>query len=86
LLAACSSQPIALSHVFPGAGTLPGWTPTGEAEVFDRENIYDLVNGQAEAFFAYGFEQVAVQSYENTGGAVLRVEVWQLATPIPGED
>jgi hypothetical protein len=39
------------------------------------------VDGQAEAFFAYGFEQVAVRRYENAEGAVLRVEVWQLATP-----
>jgi len=50
-------------------------------EIFDRENIYDLVNGQAEAFFAYGFEQVAVRGYGNAEGAVLSIEVWQLAAP-----
>jgi hypothetical protein len=50
-------------------------------EIFDRDNIYDLVNGQADAFFVYGFEQVAVRNYENAEGAVLGVEVWQLATP-----
>jgi hypothetical protein len=51
----------------------------GEVEIFGRENIYDLVNGQAEAFFAYGFEQVAVCGYDNAEGAVLTIEVWQLA-------
>jgi len=81
LLAGCTSQPFALTNAFPGANVLPGWTPAGEVEVYDRENIYDLVNGQAEAFFAYGFQQVAVQGYENAAGAVLRVTVWQLATP-----
>jgi hypothetical protein len=39
------------------------------------------VNGQADAFFAYGFEQVSVQDYENAEGAMVSVEVWQLATP-----
>ena len=49
--------------------------------MYDRENIYDLVDGQAESFFAYGFEQVAVRDYEDATGVVLSVEIWQLATP-----
>jgi hypothetical protein len=48
---------------------------------FNTDNLYNLVNGQADAFFAYGFEQVAVGNYENTDGASLRVEVWQVGTP-----
>jgi hypothetical protein len=51
-------------------------------EIFDRENIYDLVDGQAEAFFAYGFEQVVVRGYDNAEGAVLSIEVWQLAAAV----
>jgi hypothetical protein len=60
---------------------LPGWTISGEIETFGQDNVYDLVNGQADAFFAYGFEQVTVQDYENTDGTVLSIEIWQLATP-----
>lgn len=67
--------------VLPDAEALPGWAPAGDVEVFERQNLYDLVDGQAEAFFAYGFEQVAVRRYENAEGKDLRVEVWQLATP-----
>ena len=82
LLTGCGkSQPASLAEFFPGAGAVPGWTPSGEVELYDRENIYDLVDGQAESFFAYGFELVAVQDYEDDAGAVLGVEVWQLATP-----
>ena len=81
LLAGCGGKLASLADVFPGADDFPDWTPAGEVEVFDREDIFDLVNGQAEAFFAYGFEQVAVQRYENAEGAVLHIEVWQLATP-----
>jgi hypothetical protein len=81
LLAGCGGKAASLVSVFPGADAFPGWTPTGEVEVFDREDIYDLVDGQAEAFFAYGFEQVAVRRYENAEGAALHIEAWQLATP-----
>ena len=82
LLTGCAGKPTSLTDVFPGTDALPGWTPIGEVEIFDRENIYDLVNGQAEAFFAYGFEQVAVRGYDNAEGAVLSIEIWQLAATV----
>ena len=41
--------------------------------------VHNLVDGQADAFFAYGFEQVAVQRYQNADGVSLNVEIWQLA-------
>jgi hypothetical protein len=87
LLVGCGGKPesklelTSLTDVFTNADALQGWTPTEEARVFDSETIFDLVNGQADAFFAYGFEQVAVQSYENAAGTVVRAEIWQLATP-----
>jgi hypothetical protein len=95
LLAGCAGQPgsapdsfeqakdrsFDFREIFPGAGELPGWTPADSQEVFNRENLYDLVDGQAESYFAYGFEEAAVQSYENSDGTVLRVTVWKLATP-----
>ena len=81
LLVGCGGKAMSLAGVFPGADAIPGWTSSGEVEVFDRENLYDLVDGQADAFFVYGFEQVAVRNYENAEGAALSVEIWQLATP-----
>lgn len=81
LLVGCGSRQVALTDFLPGAGDLAGWEPVSEARVFSRDNLYDLVDGQAESFFAYGFEQVAVRDYRNAEGAVLGVEVWQLAAP-----
>ena len=81
LLSGCGKKATSLADVFPDANSLLGWTPAGEVELFDRQNLYDLVDGQAETFFAYGFQQVAVQHYKNVEGKELRVEVWQLATP-----
>jgi hypothetical protein len=64
---------------FPGADAVQGWTPNGEVETFDSETIFNLVNGQADFFFVYGFELVAVRSYENLDGVVLDIQIWQLA-------
>lgn len=81
LLPGCGAGTASLKGAFPGADAFPDWTPAGPVEVFNRENLYDLVDGEAEAFFAYGFEQVAVRRYEDGEGGILDVEVWQLATP-----
>lgn len=72
---------VSLRDVFPSNNAIPGWTRDGNTETYDSDTRFDLVDGQADAFFAYNFEQVAVQNYagENT---VLRIEIWQLATPV----
>jgi hypothetical protein len=69
----------ALTTIFPGPIT--GWTPAAEAQLYNHENIFNLVDGQADAFFVYGFEQVAVQTYEDADKNRLIVEIWQLTTP-----
>jgi hypothetical protein len=79
--AGCGNQSPALPAIFPGANVAGGWQPSDEVRTYNRETIFDLVDGQADAFFAYGFEQVAVRSYQNAAGTTLRVEAWQLATP-----
>lgn len=82
LLAGCGAgEEAPLAGVLPGDDAIAGWAPANAVEIFDVENIYDLVDGQADSFFAYGFEQVAVRHYEGADEAMLGVEVWQLATP-----
>ncbi len=81
----CSSTPeattsVALPEVFPVSGAVPGWEAVGEVEMYSHDTLFDLVNGQADAFFVYGFERVAVRSYENAAGVIVRVEIWELAT------
>jgi hypothetical protein len=48
-------------------------------EVYDSETIFNLVNGQADFFFVYGFEQVAVRRYQNAEEIVLDIQIWQVA-------
>ena len=81
LLAACAAKSDTAQALVPLDSLPESWVATGHAIVFDSGNLYDLVNGQAESFFAYGFKQVTVQDYANTEEAWLSVEVWELATP-----
>jgi hypothetical protein len=70
-----------LSESLPEAERMPGWRPSDQAQIFDQESLYELVNGQADSFFAYGFQDVVVRNYENASGEFLRIEIWRLATP-----
>jgi len=88
-LSACSTQPtptptntsIDLLSLLPQDGSVSGWDALTEPAVFDRDNLYNLVDGQADAFFAYGFQQVATRRYQNADGDFINVEIWQLADP-----
>jgi hypothetical protein len=59
---------------------VPGWQAGDGVQIFEREDLFNLVDGQAESFFAYGFERVVVRRYQK-GQARLNAEIWQLASP-----
>jgi len=69
-----------LESAFPNAGAVMGWEPEAEISTYSAETLYDLVDGQAEAFFAYNFRAVAVREYQHSSGVPARVEIWELAT------
>lgn len=81
IVAKPTSVPRDLAGVFLEADAIPGWIISQKVETYNHDNLFNLVDGQADSFFAYGFEQVAVQRYLNGGGVLLNVEIWQLATP-----
>jgi hypothetical protein len=64
-----------------GTGLPATWIPQGGLQLYDSESLYDLVDGQADEYFAYAFEEAAVRTFENTAGDTLRVEIWRSETP-----
>ena len=83
-LAGCTAPRVksfSLPGALPAANAVAGWTPLDKAQSYTHDNLYSLVDGQAESFFAYDFQQVAVQRYQNASGAMINLEIWQLASP-----
>ena len=81
ILPRCSKKPISLVDLLPTSNQIMGWELDGEVKVFNTDNLFSLVDGQADFYFAYGFNEVAVGSYTDASGAKLRLEVWQMANP-----
>jgi len=82
-LGGCAKGPgnsVSLPSAFPADNTVTGWTASTDVQSFNHDNLYNWVDGQADSFFAYGFEQLATRRYKNTDGNQINIEVWQLAT------
>lgn len=67
----------------PGAEAVGAAGPA-EFQSYDRETLYEYINGAAEAFIARGFERCAVTTYRfasATGEFEVAAEVYRFAAP-----
>ena len=53
-----------------------GWALRGNAGNYTPDDLYEYIDGAAENFLAYGFQELAVATYEKQGGEVT-VEVYR---------
>ncbi len=74
-------DPIDQAALFTGADAIPGWAASGGLRTYTRDNLFDLVDGQADSFFVYGYQQTTVKRYKNAQGVLLMAAVWQVDTP-----
>jgi hypothetical protein len=68
-----AAQPGDLRSMFP---ELRGWTKDGVVETFRPENLYEHIDGAAENFLAYGFQQLDVQNYVDRQKHALSAEIY----------
>jgi hypothetical protein len=57
----------------PGFST--SWELKGKPVIYDKENLFDHINGEAEIYFPYGFESLSSSTYENQ----INPELWIVA-------
>jgi hypothetical protein len=72
LLAACNSP----NNPCPPNG-IGLWCADGEAEVYAGDDLFTYINGGAEIYHEYGFEQLTVQRYQR-GDDRVSVEVYTM--------
>jgi hypothetical protein len=70
-----------LSSLLPDPGE--GWIKAETSESYDRKNIFDYLDGGAEIYLAYDFQQVIVQKYspihqDSLQNKSITVEIWQM--------
>jgi hypothetical protein len=64
---------------FPGEGAAAGAKPA-ERLTFSRADLYGYIDGGAELFLEFGFEELQVQKYSTPDGEVA-LDLYRMATP-----
>lgn len=73
----CRSDGASTDRFLPAAGEIAGWNIDGEMLRYGPENLWEYIDGAAENFLAYGFEEVVAQDYRDAGDRGLKVEIYQ---------
>jgi hypothetical protein len=61
----------------PGGSALPGWIKRDSPLLFRGSNLYGRINGGAELFLEFGFEELTVQHYRN-GEEEVALELYRM--------
>jgi len=60
--------------------TIGEWALADFPVTYDRETIFDYINGAGEVYRSYAFKGVQVGRYQEAGGGELNVEVFDMGT------
>jgi len=65
----------------PDCSAVPGWTQQGPERSYDRETLFDYMNGNSEGYFAYGFSLMRGVTCVNPAGDQLVIDVSEMGDP-----
>jgi len=60
---------------------IAGWTRGDSSVAYDRETIFDYINGAGEVYRSYAFSQVMVADYSSPGSPDITVELFDMGNP-----
>ena len=75
----CASLPASgaenvVDKIMPAPSCAEGWTLDGNVTFFDKDSLFDRINGESELYFPYGFEKLAYARYESKQNPAIAVD------------
>ncbi len=70
-----------LKSYLPSDKDIREWHADGPPQDFKGDDLYLYIDGGAEIYREYGFEQVVVQDYKNLGGKGFSLEIFRMSNP-----
>jgi hypothetical protein len=61
-----------IKNILPTPGFTPDWVMKEQVTLYNRDTLFDHINGEAELYFPYGFDMLATVTYLNKKNP----EVW----------
>ncbi|MBZ5496468.1 MAG: hypothetical protein LAP85_08695 [Acidobacteriia bacterium] len=72
-----------LLALLPAKNEVPGWAMSQKPRSFKAGDLYEYIDGAADSFLAYGFQEVASADYKQDGtGYEAVVEIYQMKDPL----
>lgn len=59
-----------------------GWKQSGEVETFVSSTLYEYINGAADLYLMYEFEELKVIEYKNDRQASVTIDIYRHKTPL----
>lgn len=60
---------------------IPGWGKKESPEIYNRNTLYDYIDGAAEIYLAYDFQNLLVQRYTKSKNSDIIVEIFDMGSP-----
>ncbi len=61
---------------------MAGWKQSGDIQIYSPANLYDYINGGADLYLKYDFQELKVADYVNDRKASVTIEVYRHKTPV----
>jgi hypothetical protein len=73
---------LAIKDILPEKSFAAGWVIEGKVQLFDKETLFDHIDGEAELYFPYGFDALATANYVNKQNPDLSIvaDVYRMAS------
>jgi len=74
-----SMSPDRKTFIFP---EIEGWEQSGEVETYVPGTLFEYINGAADLYLAYNFQELKVSEYRDEKKASVTVDIYRHGTPI----
>jgi hypothetical protein len=62
--------------ILPSEKEVPGWRTSGDLKIYNRDNMINLINGDAEYFKEFGVRYAVSRDYYNFTGRTINIQVY----------
>lgn len=74
-----ASPPDLKAFVFP---EVVGWKQSGEIQTYKPDTLFEYIDGGADLYLAYDFQELRMAEYSNEKKASVVIEIYHHKTPI----
>ncbi len=60
---------------------VPGWKREGKIQVFSPQTLYNYIDGGADLYLKYDFQELQVSAYRDAGNGSVNIEIYRHRTP-----